>query len=386
MRGWPLRLRRRVLIGCSGVGGELPGEYDMRTLASIQTISAIERIEGADAIEKARVLGWWVVVKRGEHQPGDRVVYCEIDSLLPERPEFEFLRKGCYRPAILGTAGTILLPAGFRIKTAKLRGQVSQGICFPLSILPPGSPTEAGADVTALLGIVKFDPPLPASMSGRVRGAFPGFLPKTDETRVQVLEPVLARHRGKTFYFTEKLDGTSFTAFYRQAREGTAEQFGVCSRNQWLDETDLDNTMCRLAAELDLGRKLAEAGARLGFDLAIQGEIIGPGIQKNKYGLKKAELHVFNVIDLERCQLVDHARMLAIAGELGLRAVPQLGTLVLEHSVDQLVELSMGHSVLAPRVPREGIVLRPLVDENDPDLGRLSFKAINPKFLLQFDE
>ena len=124
----------------------------MRTLASIRTISAIERIEGADAIEKARVLGWWVVVKRGEHQPGDRVVYCEIDSLLPERPEFEFLRKGCYRPAILGTMGEILLPAGFRIKTAKLRGQVSQGICFPLSVLPAGTPTDEDADATEALG------------------------------------------------------------------------------------------------------------------------------------------------------------------------------------------------------------------------------------------
>ncbi len=361
----------------------------MRTLASIQTISAIERIEGADAIEKARVLGWWVVVKRGEHQPGDRVVYCEIDSLLPERPEFEFLRKGCYRAAIVGPQGETLLPAGFRIKTVKLRGQVSQGICFPLSILP-ALPADAslhdGTDVTALLGIVKYDPPLPASMSGRVRGAFPGFLPKTDETRVQVLESVLARHRGKTFYFTEKLDGTSFTAFYRQGQAGEAGQFGVCSRNQWLDETDLANTMCRLAAELELERKLAAARTRFGFDLAIQGEIIGPGIQKNKYGLKQAELHIFNVVDLDRFRLVDHARMLEIAAELGLRAVPQLGTLVLDHTVDQLIELSMGNSLLAPRTPREGIVLRPLFDENDPDLGRLSFKAINPKFLLQFDE
>lgn len=352
----------------------------MRTLASIQTIAAIERIEGADAIEKARVLGWWVVVKRGEHRVGDRVVYCEIDSLLPERAEFEFLRKSCWRPAILGAQGETLLPAGFRIKTVRLRGQISQGICFPLAILPPGAPTDEGADVTALLGIVKFDPPLPASLGGRVKGTFPGFVPKTDETRVQVLEPVLARHRGKTFYFTEKLDGTSFTAFFREGR------FGLCSRNQWLDETDLDNGMCRLAAELDLARRLEAARARLGFDLAIQGEVIGPGIQKNKYGLKRIELHVFNVVDLDGYRLVDHARMLEIVGAMGLRAVPQLGTIVLDHTVDQLIELSMGASALAPKTPREGIVLRPLVDENDPELGRLSFKAINPKFLLQFDE
>lgn len=352
----------------------------MRTLASVQRIAALEPIEGADAIERARVLGWWVVVKRGEHRVGDLVVYCEIDSLLPERPDFEFLRKGCFRPALLGRSGEVLLPAGFRIKTVKLRGQVSQGICFPLSVLPEGAPREEGADVTAVLGVVKFDPPLPASLRGRVRGPFPGFLRKTDETRVQVLEDVLERHRGKTFYLTEKLDGTSFTAFLR---EGT---FGVCSRNQWLDETDLDNGLCSLAQELELPRKLALARESLGADVALQGEVLGPGIQGNRYGRKKAELFFFNVLRLDTLELLPHAAMLALLEGLGLRAVPQLGTLELAHSVDELVALSAGHSALWPPCLREGIVLRTLVEERDPTLGRLSFKVINPQFLLRFDE
>ena len=161
----------------------------MRRLASIQTVNAVEPIPNADAIEKIRVLGWWVVAKKGEHKPGDKVVYCEIDSLLPERPEFEFLRASSFKPAQTDAAGAAILPAGFRIKTVKLRGQVSQGICFPLSILPPGAPTEEGADVTDLLGVRKWEPPLPVGMGGKVKGRFPGFLPKTDETRVQVLEP-----------------------------------------------------------------------------------------------------------------------------------------------------------------------------------------------------
>jgi RNA ligase (TIGR02306 family) len=185
----------------------------MRTLASIRTVTAAEPIPEADAIERVRVLGWWVVTKKGEFTPGDRVVYCEIDSLLPERPEFEFLRASSYKPAQADEAGQEVLPAGFRIKTVKLRGQVSQGICFPLSVLPPGAPSEEGADVTDLLGVRKWEPPLPVGMGGKVKGGFPGFLPKTDETRVQVLEPVLQRHRGRTFHVTEKLDETSFTAF-----------------------------------------------------------------------------------------------------------------------------------------------------------------------------
>ena len=204
----------------------------MRKLASIQTVNAAEPIPDADAIEKIRVLGWWVVVKKGEFKPGDKVVYCEIDALLPETAAFEFLRPNCYKPAQTDSTGAVIMPAGFRIKTIKLRGQVSQGICFPLSVLPAGTATEEDTDVTDALGVRKWEPPQTVGMGGRVKGSFPGFLPKTDETRVQVLEKVIERHRGLTFFVTEKLDGTSFTAFAR------AGEFGVCSRNMLLDTTD----------------------------------------------------------------------------------------------------------------------------------------------------
>jgi RNA ligase (TIGR02306 family) len=303
----------------------------MRTLASIRSVNAAKPIPNADAIERVRVLGWWVVTKKGEFRPGDRVVYCEIDSLLPERPEFEFLRASGYKPAQVDGAGQVILPAGFRVKTVKLRGQVSQGICFPLSLLPPGAPTDEGADVTDLLGIRKWEPPLPAGMGGKVKGGLPGFLPETDETRVQVLEGVLRRHRGKTFHVTEKLAGTSFTAFLR---DGT---FGICSRNLWMDEADPGNVLARVARTLRLEERLRAAREKRGVG--------GPG--------------------------------------RGDRA----GTLVLDHTVDALVALSEGASVLNPKAQREGIVLRPPAEEYDEDVGgRLSFKVINPKFLLKYDE
>jgi RNA ligase (TIGR02306 family) len=353
----------------------------MRKLASIQTVNTVEPIPNADAIEKVRVLGWWVVSKKGEHKPGEKLVYCEIDSLLPERPEFEFLRPSSFKAAQTDVAGAIIIPAGFRIKTVKLRGQVSQGICFPLSILPPGAPTDEGADVTELLSIRKWEPPIPIGMGGKVKGGFPGFLPKTDETRVQVLETALLRHQGKIFYVTEKLDGTSFSAFLRQG------EFGICSRNLWMDETDESNILVRVAKKLMLEEKLRSARERLGHDVAIQAEVIGPGIQKNKYGLKEVTLRVFNVLNVETYRLLDHPAMLAALSEIGLEGVPQLGTLSLNHTVDELVSFSEGTSVLNPKVQREGIVLRPLVEEHDEEIGaRLSFKAINPKFLLKYDE
>lgn len=353
----------------------------MRKLASIQTVNAIEPIPNADAIERIRILGWWVVAKKGEHKVGDKIVYCEIDSLLPKRPEFEFLRASSFKQAQVDAGGAEILPAGFRIKTVKLRGQVSQGICFPLTILPPDVPTDEGADLTESLGVHKWEPPVPMGMGGKVKGAFPGFLPKTDEIRVQVLEGVLERHRGKTFYVTEKLDGTSFTAFLRR------DEFGICSRNLWMDDADESNVLVRVTRGLQLEAKLRAAREQLGFDIAIQAEVIGPGIQKNKYGLSAVTLRVFNMLNVDTYRLIDHSEMLNIADKVGLDLVPQLGTLVLNHTVDELVALSEGTSILNAKIQREGIVLRPLVEEHDEDIGgRLSFKAINPKFLLKYDE
>jgi RNA ligase (TIGR02306 family) len=341
----------------------------MRKLASIQTVNATEPIPNADAIEKIRVLGWWVVVK--------------------------FLRASSYKPAQTDAATGVTMPGGFRIKTIKLRGQVSQGICFPLAVLPPDAPTDDGADVTDALGVRKWEPPL-SGPAGRVRGTFPGFLPKTDETRVQVLEQVLERHRGRTFAVTEKLDGTSFTAFVREG------EFGVCSRNMLLDTTDETGTLVRVAKRLGLEERLRALAAARGCDFAVQGEVIGPGVQRNKYGLSELALCVFNVLirgnlpqvppeptpafDVSAYRFLDQSDMLAAVAELGLETVPHLGTVVLNHTIDELVVLAEGTSVLNPKSQREGIVLRPLVEVEDEFLGRLSFKAINPKFLLKYDE
>jgi RNA ligase (TIGR02306 family) len=217
-------------------------------------------------------------------------------------------------------------------------------------------------------------------MGGRVKGSFPGFLPKTDETRVQLLEKVLQRYRGREFFVTEKLDGTSFTAFVRQG------EFGVCSRNMLLDTTDEASIMVRLAKRLALEEKLRAFGAASGFDAAVQGEVLGPGVQGNKYALKEVSLRVFNVFDVSAYRFLDHAHMLAAVDEMGLEAVPQLGTVILNHTVDELVAMSEGASVLNAKAQREGIVLRPLAEVEDEYLGRLSFKAINPKFLLKYDE
>jgi len=219
----------------------------MRKLASIQRIKALEPIEGADAIEKATVLGWQLVVKKHEFKVGDLVVYCEIDSLMPDKPEFEFLK-----------------PRGMRVRTIRLRGQVSQGICFPLSILPMNFAVIEDADCTGILGIEKYEPPMPACLSGIAKGRFPSFIPKTDETRVQVLQKLLDKYKGEKCYITEKVDGSSGTFYINNG------EFGVCSRNLELLE-DSENSFWKVARLMDIENKLRS----LNGNFAIQGELIG---------------------------------------------------------------------------------------------------------------
>lgn len=352
----------------------------MRKLASIQVVTDVESIVNADAIERFRVLGWTVVGKKGEFKEGDRVIYCEIDSLLPERPEFEFLRASSFKPAIVD-GDTVLQRAGFRIRTVKLRGQISQGLCLPLNLLPEGVCTNPGTDLTEALQIVKYDPPPPAGMGGIAKGPFPGFLPKTDETRVQVLEPLLDVYRGQEFFLTEKLDGTSFTAFLKDG------EFGICSRNLLLDENDPGSLFARVSRNLNLPSRLQAIQELCGFAPAIQGELIGPGIQKNRYGLPSVQLYVFSLIDISNYRLADRDVMLKALGGVGLTGVPQLGSIILGHTVEELVDLAQGHSKLNPKTLREGLVLRPAVESHDPMIGgRLSFKVINPQFLLKYDE
>lgn len=339
----------------------------MRVLASIQRIKALDPIENANAIVKATVLGWQLVVKKDEFQIGELCVYCEIDSILPDRPEFSFLAS-----------------RGWRIRTIRLRGQVSQGICFPLSVLPRDTPIVEGADVTEALGIRYYEPPVPAHLAGKVRGPFPSFIPKTDETRVQVLEDLLVKYAGTPCFVTEKLDGSSATYYIRNG------QFGVCSRSLDLLEdepgTERPNSFWKVARQLNIEERLRG----LNRNIAVQGELIGEGIQGNKYRIRGQSVRFFNAFAIDDYRYLDFAEFTDLIAGLGLETVPVLdANWPLVADIPALVAASEGKSVLAD-TPREGIVIRPLVEHRDTVgsslSARVSFKAISPAFLLKFDE
>lgn len=337
----------------------------MRKLASIKRIDAIEPIEGADKIELATVGGWKVVVAKDVgHKEGDQVVYCEIDSFLPIKPEFEFLRKSSYKKMADGTEG-------FRLKTIRLKGQTSQGLILPMSVLEDfGWTAYEGLDVTEMLGITKWDPPVPANLAGVAKGNFPSFIQKTDEGRIQNLKDEYEdwKNSDTEFYVTEKLDGSSATFYYRDG------EFGICSRNLELEISE-DNTFWKVAKELKIEKKLRE----LGRNISIQGELIGEGIQKNRYNIKGHTVRFFNVFDIDKFERVSYDDFVkTIVEDLELQTVPitVVPGFKLPETIDDLLKMAEAKSIMNDKAEREGIVIR----SRD---NKISFKAISNKFLLK---
>jgi RNA ligase (TIGR02306 family) len=339
-----------------------------RKLATVRIINDIQPIEGADMIELAIVDGWKVVVaKNVGHKVGDMVIYCEIDSFLPIKEEFEFLRKSSYKK--MGDQ------EGFRLKTIKLRGQVSQGLILPISVLNPTgtniyvTPFE-GLDVTEMLDIVKYEPPIPAELAGKVKGLFPSFIRKTDEERVQNLASEYEMYKtqnkeGMKFYVTEKLDGSSATFYFKDG------VFGVCSRNLELIETE-GNTFWKVAREL----KLEESLGTLENNICLQGELIGEGIQGNPYKIKGQTVRFFNAFNIDTQDYLGLTEFITLVNGLKLETVPVLDTnFTLPETIEEMLKVAEDKSILNPSFDREGIVIR----SSD---RTISFKAISNKFLL----
>lgn len=335
-----------------------------RKLASIQQIRHVRPIDGADNIEVVGVLGWECVAKKGEFQEGDPCVYFEIDSLLPEEPRYEFLMSSSYRKDL----------GRFRLRTARFRKQLSQGLALPLSMFPEVGSLPVGSDLTEILNVEKYEPPIPANIAGSAR-AFSWPLAKTDEPRIQQDEGLMEPLVGKPYYMSLKLDGTSCT-FVIDPNDG---EYHVCGRNYSYVRAE-GHSFWGVSDRYDIERSLRS----LGGHLALQGEIVGPGIQNNKMGLGSVDFYVFNVVDLRnrRRLLLDDA--LSVCGIMGLNFVPILERgESFSYDVRQLLDRAKGkyreHFPGAKKdQEREGIVVRSMC-------GSVSFKAISNDFLLKDD-
>ncbi len=333
----------------------------MRKLASIRRIADIQPIEGADAIVVATVDGWKVVVKKDEFQVGDLAVYLEIDSWVPTELA-AFLSKGQEPREYNGVKGE-------RLRTVKLRGQVSQGLLLKLDAegvkgklfftLP-----EEGADLTEILGIQKWEPEIPAQLAGQVRGLFPtSLIPKTDQERIQNCFQEIQDKGDVTYEVTMKLDGTSCTIFRWEG------ELRVCSRNLELkiNEENKDNTLVAMA--LKIGDSIPD-----GF--AFQGELMGNGIQGNREGFKEHQFFVFDVFNMFSHLYVGPTARREVCKELKLEHVPVFGTAMpAPRNVEEGLALAEGPSIV--HKVREGLVWK---CNEDPSF---SFKTISNQFLLK---
>jgi RNA ligase (TIGR02306 family) len=344
----------------------------MRKLASIRNIDSIDPIPDADAIEVATVGGWKVVVKKGEFTVDQAAIYCEIDSWIPLEIA-PFLQKGDRTHEFEGVTGN-------RLRTIRLRGQLSQGLLLPYTKFPavvhafhqtrPAS--DEPLDVTELLGIRKWEPVIPAQLAGEVKGLFPSQIPKTDQERCQNLveEIVSANEAGSKFEITEKLEGSSMTCYLIDG------EFGVCSRNLDLKRNP-DNSLWATAIADDVEGKMREVGD----NFALQGELIGPGIQNNIYKLSKTEFRVFDVYSIVEGRYLNPAERRGLIEMMSLKHVPVLvasgslyDTLGIT-DIPQLLKYAEGKSSLTSTVEREGVVFK-------QTQGGMTFKAISNKYLL----
>lgn len=341
-----------------------------RKLATIRRITEINPIEGADLIEAISIGGWTVVAQKAMgYKVNDLVVYLEIDSFVPTKVAPFLTQPGHFPKEYQGIKGE-------RLRTKKLKGVVSQGLLLPLESVSDNPLFNAemlfyeGSDVSTLLGIIKWNPPQ-EFRSADAKGTFPSFIPKTDQERIQNLSREFDKYKeaAELWEITEKLDGSSMTVFFKDGN------VGVCSRNLELKE-DIDNTFWGCAVDSGAVDELK----KFQQELALQGELIGPGIQGNKYNLQKHEYHIYDIFDIAKQEYLLPEERYKVVQAMQLMHCPVLEVQDLQfQGIPDILAYAEGKSRLNPKTEREGVVFKNMQSST-------SFKAISNKWLIKFEE
>lgn len=350
----------------------------MRKMAEVVQISDVVPHPNADQLEFCLIEGWRCIVKKGEFQPGQLAVFLQPDAWSPNTLT-PFLEKEGRTRFYNGIPGS-------KIKTIRLRGEVSQGLVLPLSVLPAdtGHYPQIGDDVSEILGVQKWEPAIPACLAGKMKGNFPFWGRKTDQERIQSCFRMVKGHLlCDVWTIEEKLDGSSMSVgkFH--------DDIVVCSRNLSLDienpENRVNNSFVRTAYELNM----IEGLRILNRNIMISGELIGPGIQGNLYKRENYEWHVFDILDVDSGKYVTSQERMEILTKLNDITGKQISHVpVIDHEIifpfledtEFFLNYAEGKSVLNPKQDREGLVFK---NQRDPDI---SFKAISRKFLLKHQD
>lgn len=343
----------------------------MRKIASIRRIDSVSPIPDADRIEVATVTGWKTVIKRGEFRAGDLIVYLEVDAWVPHELA-PWLSKGKEPREYQGVIGE-------RLTTAILRGQISQGLALPLSVLEDKEvPMEEGTDVSTALGIVKWERAVPEDAKALILGHTPTLIQKPSLERVQNIPgEVLSKYNVVPMSITEKVEGQSLIFYQLDGH------FGVCTQEVEYVES-MDNPRWQWAIENKIKGKLNEY---LGDGFALQGEFIGPGIQGNYYGLTRYHFLLFDIYDIRKGEYLDpdHCRIQAIT--MGLDMVPIAEPFQGKMTVEDVLAYADGYSQVPTLVARYGE--KPVKKAREGVVfsarqgARFTFKAVSNKYLLK---
>jgi len=334
----------------------------MRSLVTVQRVKAISVIPDSDFLELAHIMGWQCVVKKGEFKEGDLGVYFEVDSFLPVEERYEFLRNSSFRDNEDNGQG-------FRIRSAKMRGQLSQGLLLPLAKFPELENFREGDDVTEGLRVKKWYIPETATPGGTIIGERPHGIPASDEIRIQSAMELLDTLKEKPYYITTKMDGTSCIVYFINGK------IGCCSRN--MEIQDEEGALYWMPVyKYGLKEKLINYGK----NIVLTGEICGPGVQKNKLRLSALEWYVFDVKDWDAGTYMPYDKAQAVCAELGLGFVPleERGD-SFAYTLEELLEKAKGK--YPSGLDKEGIVVRDIMSPK-----AVSFKVLNNEALLKEKE
>lgn len=346
-----------------------------RKLVTIQVINTVSPIEGADFLEKVSFvgIGWKCVAKKGEFTSGDRCLYFEIDSFLPIEEKYEFLRASSYKVMFTGEEG-------FRLRTIKLKGVTSQGLCLPLSGFPELQDKEVGFDASEQLNVIKYE--VDRSDTFELKGDFPAIIEKSSQDRIQNMLSYFEKYQDVDFEESLKLDGESITLFRFE------NELGICGRNAEFKQIE-SVTPWKIATNKGLDVAVRE----LNIDIGLQFELMGPGIKKNREQLATHDLYLYNIWDIRNSRFFKPSERNEIFEQLAERVKSISGqtlshTPILSKSVkifqvcptlEEILERANGKSI--SHKYREGNVYKSL--EYIEDNCIVQFKAISNQFLLK---
>lgn len=341
----------------------------MRKLATVRRIREIKPIKNADNIELAIVDGWQVVVRKGDFVVNEKVIYLEIDSWVPHAvAPFLTNQNSTEVKTFEGVVGN-------RLRTKKLRGELSQGLILNLDpsfelefwILNERMPIEDD-DFTEILGILKWEPEIPEEMKKIAVGAVPWFVPSTSLDRIQNVKDESVFE--ETYDVTEKLDGMALAIM--ETEEGNIRIF---SRGWELNFYE-DSIFAR-------GAKTVERNMKGTHGYVVQGELIGPGIAKNKYKLNELQFYVYKIYDIAKRQYVSPEILRQMCQIKKFKHVPVVdGSFLVDQFVDPtdaILKMADGKSEINAKVLREGLVFKSWTSDAE-------FKAISNNFLIKHDE